>query len=258
MSSEGESGSRAFVAEDKEVQWLVKAVKHALNSDSLETAVKDPEANLPYTDRLCKEDGALFIINKFFNSKPGSAVFFSKSGLLQKLSFTVVDHDEDKSTVVLPATPYAYVIKTKNLGNTKKVLSCIEFGVRTTDALTDMEDTIRQVYLPSLNASQRKSKTGGAAGGSSEGGADLADGDNLTSSVERFGVVLSQEIRCRRGQVKLKLPSFNTKNVTKGANPTFAEVAEMESCVEDWLREVGTFLQVWKHTAVLVFFYLFF
>jgi len=201
-------------------------VKHALESDVLETAVRDSEAALPSTERLCREDGALFIINTFFNAKPGSALFFSKVGPLQKLNFTVIDHDDDKSAVVLPATPYAFIIKTKDIGPKNKVLSCVEFGVRTTDALMDMEDTIRQVYLPSLSKRQ----------------GDATDGDNLTSSVERFRVVLSQEIRCRRGQVKLKLPSFSTRG-GRGATPSFAEIAEMESCVEDWLREVGTFLQ---------------
>lgn len=126
----------------------------------------------------------------------------------------------------------------------------LEFGVRTSDALTDMEDAIRQVYLPSLALRLGMDQTNTSSGGSGGGGA-TEDSDVLTSSVERFGMVLTQEIQCRRGQLRLKLPSSTqAKPSGKREAPSFAEMAGMESCVEDWLRVVGSFLATENAKAV--------
>jgi len=130
-----------------------------------------------------------------------------------------------------------------------------EFGVRTTDALLDMEDAIKQVYLPALQqrfgmakkpASASKVKAGPTAAAAAA--AATTEDDGLVASVQRFGLVLNQEILCRRGQLRLKLPAAKPGK-TKGP-ASFAEMAEMESCVEDWLREVGAFLQAENLKAV--------
>jgi len=234
-------------ADSTEIQWLLSSVKFALGTDVLSKMVLDPEAARGAKERLCNEDGPLFVINRFFNAKPGSALFLNNSGgPLDKVLFTEVAHDDDKSAVSLPSAPYAFLIKTRDTAGAGGLLASLEFGLRTKDALTDMEDTIRNVYLPSLAqaaAEKAASATEPKAAANSAGdGSDL-----LVSSVERFGLVLSQEIQCRRGQVTLKFPvntGKGSKHRAKTGPPSFAETAEMESCVEDWLREVGTFLQV--------------
>lgn len=103
---------RDYGADDPSIKWLVSAVKFALDTDSLSEAIQDPEASRPAKNRLCNEDGALFVLSKFFAAAPGSAIFFSKQGPLNRVVFTVVDHDDDKSTVLMPPTPYAFAIKT--------------------------------------------------------------------------------------------------------------------------------------------------
>ena len=105
--------ARVFTAEDTEVQWLLASVKFGLGTDALNTAVTDNEAARGAKERLCNEDGALFTINKIFDKAPGSAAFISmSSGPFPKVEFTLVDHDDDKTAVVLPATPFAFLIKT--------------------------------------------------------------------------------------------------------------------------------------------------
>jgi dynein heavy chain len=163
-------------------------------------------------------------------------------GPLDKVLFTEVAHDDDKSAIALPPVPYAFLIKTRDAGGVGGLLASLEFGVRTKDALTDMEDAIRNVYLPSLaQAAAEKAAAAAPKAAAAAAAASSSDGsDLLVSSVERFGLVLSQEIQCRRGQVMLKFPVHKAKL----GPPSFAETAEMEACVEDWLREVGNFLQV--------------
>ena len=235
--------------ESAEVQWLLSSVKFALDTDVLGKMVLGPDAARGAKERLCNEDGPLFVVNRFFNAKPGSALFLNNTGgPLGKVLFTEVAHDDDKSAIALPPVPYAFLIKTRDAGGVGGLLASLEFGVRTKDALTDMEDAIRNVYLPSLaQAAAEKAAAAAPKAAAAAAAASSSDGsDLLVSSVERFGLVLSQEIQCRRGQVMLKFPvhAGKPKHKAKLGPPSFAETAEMEACVEDWLREVGNFLQV--------------
>jgi hypothetical protein len=120
-------------------------VKHALGTSHLTEALNEADANRPGKERLSNEDGALYALGSFFTAAPGSSLFFHKVGPQMKVELVAVAHDDDKSVVVLPPTPYAYAIKTSEPDGSRGILSCIEFGVRTSDALTDMEDVIRQV-----------------------------------------------------------------------------------------------------------------
>ena len=105
--------TREFAIDDAEVQWILSSVKFGLGTDALRTDVSDPEAARGAKERLCNEDGALFIINKIFAAEPGSACFFAKSaGPFDRVTFTMVNHDDDKAAVQLPPVPYAFLIKT--------------------------------------------------------------------------------------------------------------------------------------------------
>jgi hypothetical protein len=113
MSTQTTPPLRELSPDDVEVVWLAAAVKHALSTDSLAAEIAHAEANRPASERLCNEDGALYLMSQFFNSLAGSALFVSMAPH-EKVVFTFVDHDDDKSAVMLPLPPYAFVIKTND------------------------------------------------------------------------------------------------------------------------------------------------